>query len=93
MDKIANQIMTLEKLGYRVVAEYVPNVRKWEVVIEHWDNKRQCKKPGKTKRTGFLFTEIEINKRSPINVFYDKLEEVRIKLIAHLTNKLKYEQS
>lgn len=84
-----NKIMIeLRELGYRVVPEYDSYRRNFEIIIEPWCWRSNRRKPGKIKKTGFIFNIYEINKKGE-SPYRQKLKEVQITLINHL--KKKYE--
>lgn len=77
----------LMKLGYRVVPELQP-YQKYEIIVEPWDFRFNKRRQGRVKRTGFLFSSSEVNRKGD-SPYQRKLKEVQIKLIEHLTNKQK----
>lgn len=83
----ANEIiLALSKIGYRVVPDYDPYKRTYEIIIEPWCWRTNQKKPGRIKKTGFIFNQYEINKKGE-SLYRQKLNEVQIKLINHFEQK------
>ena len=77
----------LKKIGFRVIPESNPSHRKYEIIIEPWDYRLNKKQPGKRKKTGYMFSTLEVNKKD--SPYWKKLTEIQLKLINHFETKPK----
>lgn len=78
------------KIGYRVVPEALTHQR-YEIIVEPWDFETNRKKPGKKKRTGYVFTQYEVNKPGD-SPYQKKLREIQLKLINHINQKKSHDE-
>jgi len=73
----------LHKNNFRCYLDYVRKDRKYEIVFEPW-NSYECKKlPGRIRRTGYFFTQYEVNK----NKHEKTLIECILKMNLYFRNK------
>lgn len=78
----------MQRIGYRVVPDYVLHKGMFEIIIEPWDWDKNVKRQGRTRRTGFFYQQKECFMNS-INEtpFSAKMKEIQMKLIEHMSTK------